>query len=74
MIEIIIIIIGVLCLFFITWWAHIRKHLLLEKRLMSADETLLEEVGLKVDSVLQAPIGSLTHPYIIINEDTTNNK
>ncbi len=41
---------------------------------MSADETLLEEVGLKVDSVLQAPIGSLTHPYIIINEDTTNNK
>ncbi len=74
MIGTILISLGIIFLIMITWWFHIRKHSLLEKRLLEADETLLTEPGLKIDSVLQAPQGSMIHPYLIINEDTTNNQ
>lgn len=72
MIEFIIIIFGLIGLIFITWWFHFRKHMLLSKRLKNCDEELLTDPGLNITSVFQAPPGSNIHPYIIINEDTTN--
>ncbi len=61
-------------LIFITWWFHFRKHALLEVRLVNADETLLTEPGLNIESAFQAPSGSVIHPYIIISEDTTTTR
>ena len=78
LIGILLIIIGSLGLIFITWWFHFRKHALLELRLTNADETLLTEPGLNIETAFQAPSGSVIHPYIIVSEDTTtptqNNK
>ena len=71
LIEFIFIILGIIGLIFITWWFHFRKHLLLSKRIDDCDETLLSDSGLNIESVFQAPPGSMIHPYIIINEDTT---
>jgi hypothetical protein len=71
LIGILLIIIGSLGLIFITWWFHFRKHALLELRLTNADETLLTEPGLNIETAFQAPSGSVIHPYIIISEDTT---
>ena len=78
LIGILLIISGSLGLIFITWWFYFRKHALLELRLTNADETLLTEPGLNIETAFQAPAGSAIHPYIIISEDTTaptqNNK
>jgi|TARA_B100001540_G_C15285553_1_gene407966 hypothetical protein len=71
LIENILIILGIVGLTFITWWFYFRKHMLLSKRIKNCDETLLSDSGLNIESVFQAPPGSLIHPYIIINEDTT---
>ena len=71
LIENILIVLGIMGLIFITWWFHFRRHLLLSNRINTCDETLLSDSGLNIESVFQAPPGSLIHPYIIINEDTT---
>ena len=63
---------GSFGLIFLTWWFHFRKHALLDTRLINADETLLSEPGLKIETAFQAPSGSVIHPYIIVSEDTTN--
>ena len=73
LIGIVLIIFGITFLILITWLFHIRKHKLLQKRLERSDETLLTEPGLKIDSIFQAPEGSMIHPYIIINDDTVKN-
>ena len=71
LINYISIIFGCLSLILITWWFHYRKHMLLTNRLKKSDEGLLTEPGLKIESVFQAPPGSVIYPYIIVNEDTT---
>lgn len=72
LISYILIILGCLILSLITWFFHLRRHLLLSARLKNSDELLLTEPGLNIESVFQAPEGSIIYPYIIINEDTTN--
>jgi len=71
MLAIISIFIGIFCLIFITWYFHFKKQNSINKKLIEADETLLTDSGLKIESVFQAPQGSIVYPYIVINEDTT---
>tara|TARA_B100001123_G_C15009803_1_gene907063 strand:- start:141 stop:386 length:246 start_codon:yes stop_codon:yes gene_type:complete len=71
LIGILLIVLGSCGLIFIAWWFHVRKHSLLDTRLANNDETLLTEPGLNIETAFQAPSGSVIHPYIIINEETT---
>ena len=63
--------IGILCLIFITWYFYFKKQNLINKKLINADESLLNDPGLKIESAFQVPQGSIVYPYIVINEDTT---
>ena len=65
------ILIGILCLIFITWYFYFKKQNLINKKLINADESLLTDPGLKIESAFQVPQGSIVYPYIVINEDTT---
>ena len=67
----IVTLIGFFGLIYITWIFHLKKHKLLKNRLINSDETLLTDSGLKIESVFQAPQGSVVYPYIIVNEETT---
>ena len=71
MLAMISIFIGILCLIFITWYFYFKKQNLINKKLINADESLLTDPGLKIESAFQVPQGSIVYPYIVINEDTT---
>ena len=51
----------------ITWWQW-NTYVTLDRRIEERDETLLHSAGLRVESVVDAPQGSVIVPYIPVEE------
>jgi hypothetical protein len=51
----------------IAWWQW-NTYVTLDRRIEERDETLLHSAGLRVESVVDAPQGSVIVPYIPVEE------
>lgn len=62
---------GTIFLAFVVWWFHIKRHSELDERLRNADDSLLTSTGVKTESAIQAPQGSIILPYTVISPETS---
>lgn len=71
MIGELLIVAGSIILAFVVWWFHIRRHALLDARIQNADPSLLTGPGVRTESAIQAPEGSVVLPYTVVSPETT---